>query len=69
MELPDGSIKHAEVRIDDAVVMPGERLQAAGPRPCSSHVYVPDVDASYAAALVAGATSVFEPKDQSYGDR
>lgn len=69
LALPDGSIKHAEVRIDDSVVMMGERPDGRDPMPCSTHVYVPDVDATYKAALAAGATSVSEPKDQPYGDR
>lgn len=33
------------------------------------YVYVPDVDATYAKALAAGATSVQPPADQFYGDR
>jgi uncharacterized glyoxalase superfamily protein PhnB len=68
-ELPDGTVKHAEVRIDDSVVMMGERPDGRGPMPCSTHVYVPDVDATYRAALDAGAMPVSEPKDQPYGDR
>lgn len=68
-ELPDGTIKHAEVRIDDSVVMMGERPNGYEAMHCSTHVYVPDVDATYNAALQAGAVSVSEPKDQPYGDR
>jgi PhnB protein len=33
------------------------------------YVYVPDCDAVYRRALAAGATSLSEPTDQSYGDR
>ena len=69
MELPDGGIKHAEVRIDDSVVMMGERSDGSHSMPCSIHVYVADVDAAYALALDAGATTVSEPEDQRYGDR
>ena len=67
--LPDGTVKHAEVRIDDSVVMMGERPDGRDPVHCSTHVYVPDVDAAYQRALAAGATSISEPKDQPYGDR
>ena len=67
--LPDGTIRHAEVRIDDSVVMMGERPDGRDPVRCSTHVYVPDVDAAYDRALAAGATSISEPKDQPYGDR
>lgn len=66
---PDGSIKHAEVQIDDSVVMMGERPDGGSPVICSTHVYVPDVDACYSNALAAGGISISEPKDQPYGDR
>lgn len=67
--LPDGTVKHAEVRIDDSVVMMGERPDGRDAVHCSTHVYVPDVDAAYQRALTAGATSISEPKGQPYGDR
>jgi uncharacterized glyoxalase superfamily protein PhnB len=65
----DGSIMHAEVRIDDSVLMVGERPERAAALCGSTHVYVPDVDACYAAGLAAGAASVSPPTDQPYGDR
>ncbi|MEO6920541.1 MAG: VOC family protein [Collimonas sp.] len=69
MALPDGSVRHAEVKIDDSIVMLGERPDDRDPVLCSTHVYVPSVDACYAKALAAGAASISEPKDQPYGDR
>ncbi|AIY41535.1 Glyoxalase family protein [Collimonas arenae] len=69
MALPDGSIKHAEVKIDDSVVMLGERPDSRDPVVCSPHVYVPSADVCYGKALAAGATNISEPKDQPYGDR
>jgi uncharacterized glyoxalase superfamily protein PhnB len=58
---PDGSILHAEVRVDDTVVM----IADAGPGfpafPVWLHVYVPDVRATYRRALEAGGTSEQEP--------
>jgi len=66
---PDGSVKHAEVRIDDSVVMMGERRDGGEPLCCSTHVYVADVDAVYRRALGAGASSIAEPRDQPFGDR
>ena len=65
----DGSIMHAEVRIDDSVLMIGERPERAAALCGSTHVYVPDVDACYAAGQAAGAASVSPPTDQPYGDR
>lgn len=35
----------------------------------STYLYVDDCDATYAAALAAGGTSIMAPADQSYGDR
>jgi PhnB protein len=66
---PDGVIHHATVKIGDSYLEMGE---AHGPyQPMSSmfYLYVPDVDALYRRALAAGATSISEPADQSYGDR
>jgi PhnB protein len=60
-EARDAKIMHAEVRIDDTVVM---LASAAGPYPAFPvwlHVYVPDVDATYQKALQTGAVSVQEP--------
>lgn len=65
---PDGRIAHAEVKIDDSIVMMG--CPPAGfEMPAQVHCYVPDVDAAYRRALAAGAKSVREPQDMFYGDR
>jgi len=61
-ERPDGSIMHAEVRIDDTVVMIAEGGGETPAFPAWLNVYVPDVDASYRRALGAGAVPVDEPK-------
>lgn len=62
---PDGSLMHAEVRIDDGVVMIGESPRdGSAPAPLL-HLYVPDVDATYRRALAAGATSIREPGRQA----
>ena len=60
-EHEDGGVLHAEVRIDDTVVMVGDAGDAWEPTPCHVHVYVPDVDAAYRKALDAGAASVEPP--------
>jgi hypothetical protein len=44
---PDGTIMHAEVRVDDTVVMIADGGGAWPPFPSWLHVYVPDVDATY----------------------
>jgi PhnB protein len=60
-EMPDGTIMHAEVRIDDTVIMMGDAGDEWPSIPSFLHVYVPDVDATYARALKAGGVSVQEP--------
>lgn len=62
----DGSIAHAEVRIDDTVVMCG---QAEGVPPAHVHVYLADVDAAFARALAAGGSEVQPVAEKGDGDR
>ena len=65
----DGSVKHAEVRIGDSVVMMGEPMDEIGPMPAMMYLYVNDCDATYEKALAAGATSVLKPDNYPHGDR
>lgn len=60
-DMPDGTIMHAEVRIQDSVVMIGDGGDAFPPFPAFVHVYVPDVDEAYRRAIEAGGSSVEEP--------
>jgi PhnB protein len=70
MSMPDGSIGHAEVRIDDSIIMMGDtREETWKARPSSICPYVTDCDAANKRALEAGASSLMESKDQFYGDR
>jgi len=69
MRDPDGSVRHAEVRIGDSHVMMGEAGGEWTPMPAGIHLYVEDCDAIYRRALQAGGTSLREPADQFYGDR
>lgn len=66
---PGGGIMHAEVRIDDTVVMLGESLEGWPAISTHVHVYVPDVDETYRRALAAGATSVQEPAKKQDADK
>lgn len=65
---PDGKVVHAEVRIDDTVVMLSDGAPGWPPLPAHVHVYVRDVDAAYRRALAAGATSVQEPVQKKDDD-
>jgi PhnB protein len=64
-----GGIMHAEVRIDDTVVMIADGADGWPPIPAHVHVYVPDVDDTYRRALAAGAESVQEPVKKDDEDK
>ncbi|MCB0199388.1 MAG: VOC family protein [Anaerolineae bacterium] len=66
---PDGKLMHAEVRIDDTVVMLADSVEGWPPVPSYVHVYVADVDAVYQRALEAGAESVQEPVQKQDEDK
>jgi uncharacterized glyoxalase superfamily protein PhnB len=65
----NGIVGHATVQIGDSMLECSEAHGQWGPRPVAIHIYLPDVDEVYRAALAAGATSLAEPKDQFYGER
>ena len=69
MALPDGRVIHAEVTIDDSLVMIMAPRRGAPPMPCSLGLYADDVDTTYARAMAEGARSLEEPRDQVYGHR
>ena len=57
-----GALMHAEVRIDDTVLMLADPVPPDWPAmPAHVHVYVQDVDATYRRALEAGADAVQAP--------
>jgi uncharacterized glyoxalase superfamily protein PhnB len=65
----NGRVVHAEVRIDDTVVMFAEGGGAFPTVPAHVHVYVSDVDAIYAKARAHGAVSIQEPVKQDDEDK
>ena len=77
LDMPDGKIAHAEMRIGDSVIMMSEENPEWGNKspltlggsPMFLMIYLPDVDAAFAKALAAGATVVRPVEDQFYGDR
>src|SRR5688572_9031240 len=62
---------HRELQIGNSMVMLGETgdHKPALSRPVALHVFVDDVDASFARAIAAGGTSMGDPADQPYGER
>jgi len=77
MEMPDGKVAHAEIRIGGAVIMLHDESpqwkafspQTIGDTACSIMLYGNDVDAVVKRAVDAGASLTMEVADQFYGDR
>lgn len=64
-----GQVRHAQVRVGDSALEMGSAGEEWTATPCSLHYYVADPEAVYAAALAAGATSLYPPTQRDYGDR
>ena len=69
MRAPDGSIWHADLTIGNSHIMVSQANEQHPAMLAGMYLYVPDTDATYRAALAAGAQSTMEPADQFYGDR
>ena len=77
LDMPDGRVGHAELRIGDSSLMlgtPCDQMALRNPDEHTSiglHLYVEDVDTVYKNALDAGAETegTMTVKDQFYGDR
>lgn len=65
----DGTIRHAELRIGDSMIMISEASGDWKARAMAFYLYVSDCDGWYRRAIEAGAKSLMEPADQFYGDR
>jgi uncharacterized glyoxalase superfamily protein PhnB len=64
-----GRIMHAEMRIDDTVVMFADSVDDWPASQAQIHVYVTDVDETYRRALEAGASEVQEPVQKEDEDK
>jgi PhnB protein len=64
-----GRVMHAEVRIDDTVVMLADAAPNWPAVAAHVHVYVRDVDATYTRALSEGAASVQAPQQKGDEDK
>lgn len=60
-ERADGAVMHAELKIDDSVVMISEATEHWPAAPATLHAYVPDADESYRRALAAGGEPIKAP--------
>jgi len=74
---PQGKLMHASLRIGDSTLMLVDEMPdcgALGPKslkgsPITVHLYVPDVDATVAQAVAAGAKVTMPVADMFWGDR
>ena len=74
---PTGKIMHSEIKIGDSTIMVADENPERGAKgplslggtPFGLCLYVPDVDATFAAAIAAGGTVLYPVKNQFYGDR
>ncbi|MCC5916593.1 MAG: VOC family protein [Cryomorphaceae bacterium] len=62
-DMPDGSIMHAEIQIDDSILMVGDASDKYPAVPMVMHVYVPNVDEVFKKAVDAGCKVVEKPKE------
>ncbi len=59
--MPDGTIMHAEIKIDDSVLMFGNSSDKFPPNQLLTHIYVQDVDSVFKKAIDSGCESVEQP--------
>jgi len=77
MEMPDGKIGHAEIRIGDSRLMLADAFPEYGSNdplvlkgsPVVIHLYVENADAVWDQAIAAGATPTMPLGDAFWGDR
>jgi uncharacterized glyoxalase superfamily protein PhnB len=76
--MPDGKIMHAAIKIGDSTVMLNDEFPEMGaPSPATTktdtcvrlHLYVPDADKTFNAAVGAGAKVIMPIADMFWGDR
>jgi len=60
-QTPEGAVMHAEVRIDDSIIMLSEATEQYPPVQFWMHIYVPDARASYEKAIALGCKGLQEP--------
>jgi PhnB protein len=69
MDVPDGTIGHADVSVFGAHVMIGQASDRHPAMPAMVHLYVADADRVHAQAAAAGGKVEMPVTDQFYGDR
>lgn len=76
LEDPTGKIVHAEIKIEDTIIMLSEEDPHLNLSPNSLggtsvviQLYTGDAEGLFESAIMAGATEIFPIKEQFYGDR
>ncbi len=65
----DKTVKHAEIQVGDSLIMLSQASATWKALQAAFYLWVPDVDATYAKAVEAGAASISAPEDKAYGHR
>jgi uncharacterized glyoxalase superfamily protein PhnB len=63
----EGVIQHAELQIQDAVIMLADATEVYKPLPGSFFLYVEGVDEIFEKAIANGAAPIEKPADKDYG--
>lgn len=63
-ERPDGTIMHAEIKIDDSVLMFGNSSDKFPPNKLLTHIYVPNVDNVFQKAIDLCCEALEKPKER-----
>jgi PhnB protein len=67
---PQGKMMHSQIQVGDSILEASEFAPAFAPdSPITLLFNVKDADAAYERAMEAGASSIFEPRTEPYGDR
>jgi len=69
VQVEDGSIGHAEIRVGDTVVLAFDRRPEWPVMPSLLRVWVPDADAAMTAAVEAGAQTITPASNSAFGQR
>jgi uncharacterized glyoxalase superfamily protein PhnB len=63
-DMPDGTIMHAEIKIDDSVLMFGNSSDKFPPNKFLTHIYVTNVDKVFQKAIDLGCEPLEKPKER-----
>lgn len=63
-DMPDGTIMHAEIKIDDSVLMFGNASDQFPANKILTHIYVRDVDTTFERAIDLGCEVLEKPKER-----